>query len=115
MNEIVNAVYPELINLVIIFITAMMGIATRKVTQFLNEKGIIEKMHKNRELVNTVVTAVEQAYSNLNGEEKLNLAKLEAVKLMSEKGIKISEKEVELLIESVVKEMKDEFKKGIGK
>jgi len=43
------------------------------------------------------------------------MAKIELIKLMKEKNIKISEKEINILIESSVKEMNDSIKKELKK
>jgi|SRR5690606_14528087 len=112
---IVEAIQTELINLVVVVITALIGIVTQKVTAFLKEKGVVAKLEGNKELVKIAVNAVEQTYKELNGEEKLNVAKLELVKLMNEKKIKISEQEIDMLIESAVKEMNDSIKKELSK
>lgn len=106
-----DALIPELFNIAIIIITALVGIATRYAVKFLNAKGVLAKLENNKELVKIVVGAVEQTYKHLEGKEKLNMAKIELVKLMNEKGVKISEKEIDLLIESSVKEMNETVKK----
>lgn len=110
-----EALIPELLDIVIVIITALVGVATRYAVSFLKEKGILAKLENNKELVKIVVGAVEQTYKHLEGAEKLNMAKIELVKLMNEKGVKISEKEIDLLIESSVKEMNDTVKEGIKK
>ena len=109
-----EAIQAELINLIIAVITVLAGLITQKVTSYLKQKGIIAKLEANKELVRIVVNAVEQTYQHLNGEEKLKVAKIELVKLMNEKKIKISEQEVDILIESVVKEMNDVIKKELN-
>jgi LL-H family phage holin len=103
----------EIINLVVTVLVACVGIVTRQVVKYLKGKGLIAQLENNKELVKIVVNAVEQTYKTLHGEEKLNVAKLEVVKLMNEKKIKISEKEIDLLIEASVKEMKDAVKEEI--
>ena len=105
----------EIINFAIIVITALVGWATKHVVGYLKEKGIVTKLEKNRALVKIAVEAVEQTYKTLHGKEKLDLAKIEIVKLAKDKGVKVSEKELDLLIESVVKEMNDTIKKETKK
>ncbi len=107
-----EAIQAELINFLMVVIVGLIGWVTQRVTVFLKEKGVLAKLESNKEIVRTVVNAVEQMYHHLNGEEKLNVAKLELVKVMSEKKIRISEKEIDLLIESIVKEMNDKFKEN---
>lgn len=106
----------ELIMLAITLVASALGYATRHVTKFLKNKGIITKLQANKELVSIGVSAVEQMYKNvLHGDEKLNMAKIEIVKLAKEKGIKISEREINLLIESSVREMNQAIKEEVKK
>lgn len=109
-----EAIQAELVNLVIVVVTVLIGWVTQKVTAYLKEKGLIAKLEANKELVRIVVNAVEQTYKHLNGDEKLKVAKVELVKLMNEKRIKISEQEIDTLIESAVKEMNDAIKKELN-
>lgn len=108
-----EAIQMELINLVILVITALVGWVTQKVASYLKQIGVVAKLEANKELVKIVVHAVEQTYKHLDGEQKLQLAKAQIVELMNEKKIKISEQEIDLLIESVVKEMNDAIKRGL--
>lgn len=61
-------------------------------------------------VVRTCVKAVEQLYRDLGGPEKLERAKAGIRQMLEEKGIVISELEMEMLIESVVAE----FNQGLG-
>lgn len=61
-------------------------------------------------VVRTCVKAVEQLYRDLGGPEKLERAKAGILQMLEEKGIFISELEMEMLIESVVAE----FNQGLG-
>lgn len=108
-----EAIQTELISLLSTIIVALIGLVTQKAVVYLNQKGVITKLQANKELVSIVVNAVEQTYKHLGGEEKLNVAKIELIKVMNEKKIKISEKEIDLLIEAVVKEMNDNIKKEL--
>jgi LL-H family phage holin len=105
-----DALFVELFDVAIVVVTALVGVATRYVVKFLKAKGVLAKLEGNKELVKIVVGAVEQTHKHLEGREKLNMAKIELVKLMNEKGVKISEKEIDLLIESSVKEMNQVIK-----
>jgi hypothetical protein len=102
----------EIINFVVVVIAGCVGIATKAVMSYLKKKGIIAKIEGHKELASIVVGAIEQTYKHLHGEEKLNLAKIELIKLAKEKGLKISEKELDLLIESSVKEMNKAIKEN---
>ncbi|UGO51060.1 holin [Bacillus phage vB_BanS_Nate] len=97
----------ELLNLVVAVLTALVGVATKSLVSFLKKKGVVAQVQNNKEVVAIVVKAVEQMYGQLKGEEKLDMAKMELIKLMQEKKIKMSEAEIDLMIEAMVKEMKD--------
>ena len=98
----------ELVNLAVAVLTALVGLATKSVVSFLKKKGIVAQVQNNKEVVSIVVKAVEQMYGQLKGEEKLNMAKMELIKLMKQKKIKMTEEEIDLMIEAMVKEMKDQ-------
>lgn len=106
---ITEVIQGELINLLVAVVVACVGLVTRQVVKYLNRKGIVVQLENNKELVKIVVGAIEQTYKELNGFEKLNMAKLDLVKLMNEKKIKISEKEIDIMIEAMVREMNKEF------
>lgn len=77
-------------------------------------KGLYQKYvnDKTKEaVVRTCVKAAEQLYHDLSGAEKLEKAQEGVVQMLNEKGIPISELEMNLLIESVVAE----FNYGFGK
>ncbi len=61
-------------------------------------------------VVRTCVKAVEQLYRDLGGPEKLERAREGIRQMLEEKGIPISQLEMDLLIESVVAE----FNQGLG-
>ncbi len=78
-------------------------------------KGIYNKYvnDKTKEaVVRTCVKAAEQLYHDLSGQEKLKKAQEGAVEMLNEKGIPISELELNLLIESVVSEFNYGFAKA---
>ena len=78
-------------------------------------KGLYQKYinDKTKEsVVRTCVKAVEQLYHNLSGPEKLEKAKDGVVEMLNEKGIPISDLEMNLLIESVVSEFNYGFAKA---
>ena len=107
-----QAFQTEIVNILVLVITGCIGVATKSLMSYLKKKGIMAKISGHKELANIVVNAVEQTYNHLHGEEKLNLAKIELIKIANEKGLKISEKELDLLIESSVKAMNQAVKES---
>lgn len=82
-------------------LTALAGyLGTR--LKSLYEKYVNDKTKEA--VVRTCVKAAEQLYHDLSGAEKLKKAQEGVVEMLNEKGIPISELEMNLLIESVVSE-----------
>lgn len=108
-----ESLYAEVINIIALVLAGALGLLAKQVVSFLKKKGIVAQIQSHQEIAKIVVGAVEQTYKHLHGEEKLNMAKLELIKLAKEKGIKISEKELDLLIEASVKEMNKAVKEEL--
>lgn len=107
MLEILLASVSEILLLVVV---ALVGYATKEVKQYLNKKGVLTEMKNHKELVGHVVKAVEQGYKDFSGAEKLEMAKIKVVALAQEKGLNITEREIDTLIEACVNELKKEMK-----
>ena len=91
--------------------TALTGVFTyigimvkNQYTKYINDKT-------KKDVVTTVVQAIEQIYKDLHGEEKLNKAIEGASEMLAEKGITVSEIELRYLIESSVNAFNEGFKK----
>ena len=75
-------------------------------------KGAIDKFINNKtkkDVVKTVVKAVEQVYKDIHGEDKLNQAISDVTQVLNEKNIPFTETEVRLLIESTLAEFNGVF------
>lgn len=72
---------------------------------------LTERINTNvkRDVVEVCVKAAEQIYTGLNGKEKLEKVKKNAIKILDAKGIKISGLELDMFIESVVAEFNNNF------
>lgn len=75
------------------------------------EKYINDKTKKA--VVETCVKAVEQLYKDLHGAEKLEKAKENIIAMLEEKGLSISDLEMDLLIEACVAEFNINFQKEV--
>lgn len=86
---------------IVAVLTALAGyLGTR--LKSLYEKYVNDKTKEA--VVRTCVKAAEQLYHDLSGAEKLKKAQEGVVEMLNEKGIPISELEMNLLIEAVVSE-----------
>lgn len=88
------------------------------VVAFLKKKLGVEKLRKlqqESEFIREVVKAgVEYAEQRFDSGEKLDAAISWITEVLNQKGIIVSEKEVEGLIESTIRQLKDEFGESWG-
>lgn len=82
-------------------LTALAGFIASQIKKIYQEK--IDNQTK-KDVVETCVKAVEQLYRDLHGAEKLEKAKANILTMLAQKGIEISEIEMDMLIEAVVAE-----------
>jgi len=80
--------------------TFIIGIIKAKYTEYVNTDT-------KKELAMLTVRYVEQVFKALHGDEKLNKAKSAFIKVLNERGIEISEDEVNILLEAAVREMNE--------
>lgn len=90
-------------------VTAIFGylglLAKQLVTKYLNDKT-------KQEVAKTVVQAVEQIYKDMHGDEKLTKALDAAADMLTDKGIKVTDLELRMLIEAAVAEFNEAFAKA---
>lgn len=67
---------------------------------------------EKKELAKTVVTAVEQIYKTLHGEEKFAKAYEALSEMLADHGIHITDLEIKMLIEAAVGEANNAFQRG---
>ena len=93
----------EILQAIVMGIIGFIGIAIKNVLKKQSDDKTKEKV------VKTVVAAIEQMYSDLSGTEKYEKAVESITDMLNEKGISATELEVQMLIESCIKEMKVSF------
>ena len=86
--------------------TFIIGIIKAKYTEYVNTDT-------KKELAMLTVRYVEQVFKALHGDEKLNKAKSAFVDMLNEKGIEVSEAEINMLLEAAVHQMNE--RKGVDK
>ena len=102
MFEEIQPYILEIIVAILTGVASFIGMKVKKVyEEYVNTKT-------KKDVVDTTVKYVEQVYKDIHGEEKLEKAKEKALEWLNEKGIKISETELEILIESAVNGLKGE-------
>lgn len=96
----------EIIGTLLLAIAGALGLLFRGLaTKYLNDKT-------KQSIAKVVVQGVEQVYKDLHGEEKLNQALSMFADLLTQKGIKCSELEMRILLESAVGEFNRVFETG---
>ncbi len=95
LNECLDILLPAVASIV----TIVFGIIGTKIKQAYDTKTKNETV---KVVVDDVVKFVQQVYSDLKGPEKLQKALNEASTILNEKGITISQTELNMLIESAV-------------
>lgn len=90
-------------------LTAIFGFLGAKIKRYLDEK---ENARIVQHVVKTTVLAVEQMYQGLKGTEKYELALRNISEQLEQKGISVTELEIQMLIESCVSEFNEPWKKG---
>ena len=106
-----EALQEALINLLVVVIGLVATFVGQKGYSYLSNKGILKEIEAKQKYVNIVVNAIQQTYKEANGEEKLGEAKTQLVDFFNANGIKFTDVELNSLIESAVKGVKDGAKK----
>ena len=107
MNELLLELQPYVISILAVLLSYLGA----RLNKFLNSRIEKDKQEQIKDIVKGVVAFVEQVAKfdlELVGKEKYNLAKEKAVLLLNEKGLVVSETELDMLIESFVLGLKDE-------
>lgn len=109
-----EALQEALLNLLIVVVGLATAFIGQKGHAYLKRKGVLAQLESKKNYVEIVVSAVQQVYAEANGDAKLQEAKAQLVELFNKNGIKFTEDELNLLIESAVKGMKDGVDQGVA-
>lgn len=109
-----EALQEALLNLLIVVVGLVAAFIGQKGSEYLKKKGVLAQLESKKNYVAIVVSAVQQVYAEANGDAKLQEAKAQLVELFNKNGIKFTEDELNLLIESAVKGMKDGVDQGVA-
>lgn len=105
-----DVIFPLISTLLIGLTTIFLTVIKNKINSFVDTK-------EKKEVVKSVVESVEYLYTKLDihnkSKEKLNLAKDNITSLLNEKGINISDAEMNVLINSTLHAMEQSTKETI--
>ena len=98
-NEILNQFIQILLPILATFLTGLFTYIGNRLKKVYEEKVNNETA---KAVVEDAVRFVEQVYTDLNGKEKLQKATEQVAEVLASKGIKITSAEINMLIESAV-------------
>lgn len=99
MDAMLEAIQPAFMSLLGTVVTCLFGYVGLKAKQVYTK--YVDNQVK-QDVVNSTVNYVEQVYKDIHGEEKLQKAKEKVTEILTEQGIKITDADLEMLIESAV-------------
>ncbi|ADM73682.1 holin [Lactococcus phage 949] len=106
MNELIQAITPILLALLVAIIGYLAKIAGIQVQRVADKYAIKAKLDANKTIVDLAVKYVQQVFNEADNKTKYNEAKNKALEILSEKGIKITDAELNMLIEASVANFK---------
>lgn len=106
MNELLQAITPILLALLVAIIGYLAKIAGIQVQRVADKYAIKAKLDANKTIVDLAVKYVQQVFNEADNKTKYNEAKNKALEILSEKGIKITDSELNMLIEASVANFK---------
>ena len=109
LNELMTELQPVIINAAVVVFTTVASYVGMKIKIIYKEKVDTETKKK---VVETTCRYINQLYNDLDGSQKLEKAKENIVDQLNEKGISITELELDVLIESTINSFKDAVTQG---
>lgn len=104
LEELMTQLQPLIINAAVVIITGVGAAVGKWVHNWVKQKADTEEKQK---VVETTVKYVQQVFKDLDGEAKLEKAQETIVEQLNEKGIKITDLELRVMIEAAVNSFKD--------
>lgn len=106
LDEIMIQIQPLIVNIAVTVLTIVAAYLGIKAKQFLEEKTSADQAKK---IIETTCQYINQVYDNLDGPAKYDKAREDILKQLDEKGIKLTDLQLKVLIESTV----NSFKSGL--
>ena len=106
-EKIMQELQTALINLLIVFIGVLTTYLSQQATIFLKKNGVLKELEGKKAYAKIVVNAIQQTYTEADGEAKFNDAKAQLVRVLNENGLTFTDTELNSLIESAVHGIKE--------
>lgn len=108
INQFIDTYGMEILTTIITAIAGWLAVVIKKLaTKYLNDKT-------KQDIAKIVVSGIEQCYKTLDGPAKLEKAIESATEMLNEKGIKVTEVELRMLLEGALGEFNKVFEKQTG-
>lgn len=88
---------------------AILNVIGYYLVNWLKKHKVITELKANEEIVKIVVKAVQESFYKLDGVERYEIAKDKLIEIFNEKGIKVSETQLDTLINQSVLELRSQF------
>lgn len=99
LNELINQICNNILQTILVLVFSYVGLAFNKLnTKYVNSET-------KRIVVKDCVKCVEQIYTDLHGDDKKAECENKIVQLLYEKGITITQTELDIMIEAAVQEL----------
>lgn len=98
MNELLNQIMPY----IMIILTAIAGYLATRIKAFVDARVDKDNQERLMGFISLTVDYVEQIGIDLKAEEKFQLAKSKIIIWIRQKGLSVSDEEIEVLIEAFV-------------
>lgn len=109
LKEFISMYGMEILTTVITAIVGWLAVVIKKlITKYVDDKT-------KQDIAKIVVSGIEQCYKTLDGPAKLEKAIEAATEMLNEKGIKVTEVELRMLLEGALGEFNKVFEKETGK
>lgn len=106
IKELMTQLTSNVIQVVLVLVFTYIGVAFKNIN-----KKYVDTETKSV-IVKNCVKCVEQIYTDLHGDKKKEQCEQQIVQLLYEKGITITQHELDVMIEAAVHEMNNTMKKG---
>lgn len=107
MNSLVEQLVPYLVSIVTVILGYVSFRVGKVIDGAMSKYDIYDAIKTNQTIVKASVEYAEQVFKEAKGQEKFELAKERAIQIFKERGIEISEKELNTLIEQSVFQFKN--------
>lgn len=102
----INVLQEQLVAIVGTALTMVAGYAVKQLKEYLDKKGVTEKLKVYESSAKIAVSAVEQIYYNEDGPKKFEKAKQHMSESLQAQGLPVTDKDLQYWIESAVYGMK---------